>query len=317
MAEQESPYQRILIPHDGSESSDNALDGAFHLAAELEASVHIAHVTATPDIDDAYIPDIGRAAREHGQEIIDETQERTATETAPVTSAVLESTDPVYEVIAWYADEADIDCIVMARQGRSGIRQLALGSITERTLRTAPVPVLTLGRDIAMDEPIDRILLPTDGSDGAQAAIRHATAVATAVDASLHILHVVDVSAAAGGGRPEIYEALQELGAEAIDTARTYALDADVRSVEASIVSDHVDRSIIEYTDSRDIDLLVMGTQGRSGVRRLWLGSETERVIRQSPRPVLAVKPQAAIERLSDPDPTVTVRDHRTDGTES
>jgi len=135
----------------------------------------------------------------------------------------------------------------------------------------------------------ETILVPTDGSDQADAALDHARSLARTHDATIHLLYVADsnrdsVTTLDG----EVVDALEREG-ERILTDATAGLDSSVDVVEAVETGGPVN-TILDYADVVDADLIVMGTQGRSGLDRYLLGSTTERVVRLSPIPVLTIR---------------------------
>ncbi|MFO7834368.1 MAG: universal stress protein [Halohasta sp.] len=139
------------------------------------------------------------------------------------------------------------------------------------------------------------ILLPTDGESASQTALEHAVELADRYDARLHVLYVVDTAAYASfdAGAETIVSALKTQGEEAVESAVETAEDAGVRAV-SEIVSGSPHSEIIEYAAGEGIDLVVMGTHGRTGLDRYLLGSVTERVVRTSETPVLTVHPPDA-----------------------
>lgn len=137
----------------------------------------------------------------------------------------------------------------------------------------------------------DRILYPTDGSEGAEAALEHAIDHALQYDASLHVLYVIEETIPAmEAGAPDVLEALEERGEEVITDVRERALEAGVKSVQASVAAGSPYRQIHTYTTEADIDLIVMGTHGRRGIDRYLLGSVAEKVVRTAECPVLTVR---------------------------
>lgn len=138
----------------------------------------------------------------------------------------------------------------------------------------------------------DQILLPTDGSEGARAAVSEAIDLAEQHDATLHLLYVVDTSAASGIPESHVsnLENLLEVAGEralsdVAEAASTRGID-----YQQTINRGPVHTAIIDYADANDIDLIVMATHGRSGIDRVLLGSVTERVIKQATPPVLVVR---------------------------
>ena len=145
----------------------------------------------------------------------------------------------------------------------------------------------------------DHILIPTDGSDTANVAVDHAVDLAKQYGAELHALYVVDVDAVNFGLGTEQVDRirqgnfgemteLKEKADEATDAVVSAAADHGVEVREEVRVGTPHD-VIAGYADSNDIDLVVMGSHGRSGVRRALLGSVTERVLRSTHVPVLVV----------------------------
>jgi nucleotide-binding universal stress UspA family protein len=141
-----------------------------------------------------------------------------------------------------------------------------------------------------LDSDFETILVPTDGSDVANAAADHAIGLADGTDAALHVVHVVDVAATSRlGESAAVLAGLEDAGREAVDDVIGRADEAEVRSVQASVLSGSPARSILDYTDDHDIGLIVMGTHGRSGLERYLIGSVTETVTRLADVPVLSV----------------------------
>lgn len=137
----------------------------------------------------------------------------------------------------------------------------------------------------------DSILFPTDGSKGADAALRHAIEQALQYDAALHVLYVIEETVPAiEVGAPDVLDAMEEHGQQVIDDVRKAAKSAGVESTQASIAAGSPYSRILEYVEDADIDLIVMGTHGRRGLDRYLLGSVTEKVVRTADCPVLTVR---------------------------
>lgn len=206
------------------------------------------------------------------------------------TGSVLETDDSIHETILSYAEAHDVDCIAMGTHGRSGLERLRLGSVTERTLRAATVPVVTVSGNGELDRGFDSVLLPTDGSEHALAAADHAIDLTLAIGGALHVVHVVDVGVVwddVSAGM--LLDALEEAGERAVDEVIDRADAADVSTVQASILSGSPYRAIVEYAEDNGVDCVVMGTHGRTGFDRLLLGSVTERVVRLTDVPVITI----------------------------
>ena len=137
----------------------------------------------------------------------------------------------------------------------------------------------------------DRILFPTDGSDGTVAALEHAIEHALTYEATLHVLYVIEETyPVVEAGAPETLDALERHGERALEEVRTKAKAAGVEAIQGRVAGGSPYRQIVEYADEYDIDLIVMGTHGRRGVDRYLLGSVAEKVVRTADCPVLTVK---------------------------
>lgn len=138
-----------------------------------------------------------------------------------------------------------------------------------------------------------QILVPTDGSDGARIAAEHAIELAEQFDASIHAIYALDPGTLAPEASSDIVlETLQDTGESALETI---AEDADAAGIpiETEMLNGSPHRVILDYADENDIDLIVMGTHGRTGLDRFLLGSVTERVVRSADIPVLTVRQPA------------------------
>ena len=145
----------------------------------------------------------------------------------------------------------------------------------------------------------DTILIPTDGSDVAENAIEHALDLAERYDATIHALYVVDTDAMDLSLGPEQVDRIragqfgemEDLERRARRATERVATRGDERGVDVleEIVAGQPHRQIANYAEKNDVDLIVIGSHGRSGVRRALLGSVTERVLRTTRTPVLVV----------------------------
>ncbi|WP_336022571.1 universal stress protein [Halobellus salinisoli] len=139
----------------------------------------------------------------------------------------------------------------------------------------------------------DNILVPTDGSVASEGAVGHAIELAKQYDATLHALYVVDTGAysAMEVGSDIVVEALREEGEQAVARVAKEAEAAGI-AVETAVETGIAHRSIVEYVETEGIDLVVMGTHGRTGVGRFLLGSVAEKVVRTADAPVMTVRSQ-------------------------
>ena len=138
------------------------------------------------------------------------------------------------------------------------------------------------------------ILVPTDFSEAANAAKAYATGLADSFGATLHILNVIPDPLAMGWGvdtayLPQLLERTERTVREQLEGALRPEERAKFRAQVAVETGAPVDR-IIEYAEKNRIDLIVMGTQGRGTVERMWIGSVTQGVLRRASCPVVSVQ---------------------------
>lgn len=282
-------YERILVPTDGSTVAAAAADAGVELARRFGAEIHAVNVVGTGDGPLGGGDERGDELVSLGREAVAAVEERAADAGIETTTAVVEDADPIHRVLLEYADDHGVDAIVMGTYGRSGLDRFVVGSVAERTLRESPVPVVTVHGQTVVGPEFDAVLAPTDGSDAALAAVGHAAEFARATGATLHVVHVIDSTAAqAGTGAAAVLDALEAAGEAALDDAVDRAEAAGVDDVETSLLQGSPHRAILDYAGERGADAVVMGTHGRTGVRRHLLGSVTERVVRHAEVPVVA-----------------------------
>lgn len=140
----------------------------------------------------------------------------------------------------------------------------------------------------------DEILVPVDGSDASASAIDTAVAVANAFDARVHALYAISLEPyyPLEITMDRVVNVLEREGEEAVGTVADASEAAGIDYV-TEIVRGMPHESIQKYVDAHEIDLVVMGTHGRTGIDRTLLGSVTERVLRTATVPVLAVRSEA------------------------
>lgn len=290
-------YDTILIPTDGSEGAKAAARHGVNLAAAFDSHVHFLSVvderryTGSIADTDSVVRDQRELFERQATGAV-QTLEEIATET-PVTCTTAVEHGVPYETILSYANQHDIDLITMGTHGRTGFDRFLVGSMTERVVRTSTVPVLTSRRKPVEHTDYDRILIPTDGSEAATAAIDHGIAIAEQYDATIHALSVVDSSALAGsydiGVGPDIIEPWEEDCEQAVADVTEKCENRGLNSI-TEVAQGTPYRAIQDYIDDEDIGLVTMGTHGRTGLERYFIGSVTERVVRTSDVPVLTAQ---------------------------
>lgn len=310
-------YDEILLPTDGSAHSTAAAEHALALARAFDATVHVLGVADVNraaglfdagGVDEAFVERVERDAEDAIERTTSLAGAADRLETAVVRG------DPG-EVIVDYIDEHGLDAVVMGTHGRRGIRRFIAGSVTEHVVRVAEVPIFTVRRPEDADESdrstgtagdlptYERVLVPTDGSDTADRAVDHALGIAAAFDGELHALSVVDVSTVASSSdivpSDTVIESLTDRGERAVASVADRADERGVESV-TEVVQGFPGSTILRYVREEEMDIVVMGTHGRTGLGRALLGSTAERIVRRSPVPVCTVPAEGRKEALEE-----------------
>ncbi|HMK60323.1 MAG TPA: universal stress protein [Dissulfurispiraceae bacterium] len=142
---------------------------------------------------------------------------------------------------------------------------------------------------------INRILFPTDFSEGALAALPNAVDLAKSYGAKLYLLHVIyDMSMASGLHVPHIsLDALyNEMEKSAVKELNNFGaeLRRELTGVECKVIRGVPYDEILKFAAGNDIDIIVLGTHGRHGIDRVIFGSTAEKVVRNATCPVLTVR---------------------------
>ena len=138
-----------------------------------------------------------------------------------------------------------------------------------------------------------KILIATDGSEHTKNAVNYGIDLAKNTGAKLHAIYVVDTAAFASIPMDAAWESMYELLKQEGDEATKYVsekAEEESLDVEKSTIEGHPAEEIIKYAENNSIDIIVMGTLGKSGLDRFLLGSVAEKVVRNSKIPVLVVK---------------------------
>jgi len=286
----------ILSATDFSEAADRASQFARSLSRIFEAEYHLLHVVVL--LDDPHLEDTHRHRLEELVAQGDDARQRDLENSAEdqpgleIRPHMVRGLAPA-EVIVETASNLGNDLIVVGTHGRRGLSHFLLGSVAERVVRTAAVPVLTVRADADIElgqKP--SILVPHDFSEASANAVRHAAVWAQAMGADLTLLHVVEPVV-----YPEFYSVdvlsddLMERLVERSETALSAAVDDLLGDCGARVVVEvgRAASTIVDSADPAKFDLVIMATRGLSGFEQVMLGSVAESVLRRCQVPLLAV----------------------------
>jgi nucleotide-binding universal stress UspA family protein len=291
---------RILCPVDLSDVSRHALQHAAAIARWYEAQLTALHVFIPPYIPPGLTsPELVRAAlpTDMGmQQLRDQLNDWVASLGEGLRTEAIVDQGPATRCILDRASSLPADLIVIGTHGHGGVDRLLLGSITEKVIRKATCPVMTVPPPAASPRalPFKRLLCAVDFSTPSLTAVRYALSIAKEADARLVMLHVIEWP-------PE--DKLVEMDAEleryrAMGEARAQLeLDALVSNEERTwcepvtlIERGRSWQTILRVAEREHTDLIVMGIHGRNVIDLAFFGSTTNQVIRRAPCPVLTLR---------------------------
>ena len=298
---------RILVPLDGSSLAEQALPCAVSLARGLPADLDLLRTVWIPpdilDLIDESTVELNAIATQLEAEASDYLGGLVRQlEDAGLNTRHAVRRGPTAESILDYAHRAKVSHIIMATHGYSGIRRWTHGSVAERVLQVANVPLLLVrvsDKEVEKDwrQPTScrRILVPLDGSPLAEQILPVAASMATALRGELALFRVA-MAQFSGGVRGEWHVPMHDLFEGAEEDALNY-LDAVARrlaqeglDVTTTMAVGPVANCIVDYAEANRIDFIAMCTHGRTGLARWALGSVADRVLRAGSMPILLVR---------------------------
>lgn len=303
--------QRLLVPVDGSDSSNRAIDFAVALAkAKGGAEIIFCYsIDLTPALSSSSGPyggvdDIApilAALESESHSFLSAAVARADGSGVSVTTRELAG-PPVTAILDALEDHS-FGAVVMGTHGRRGASRFFLGSTADGVLRRSLVPVFVLSESAATasaaGDALARIAVALDDSDPADAAFDYALELAEPGATRLVLAHAVDVRKIYGLAASQRYPLPAAL-AEAREAAAALMARAAARAkergveVEAVVLEGEPRESLLELVRTHGIGLIAIGTHGRRGLQRLLLGSVAEGVVRDAPVPVVVVRAHAA-----------------------
>lgn len=290
-------FPKILCPTDFSPGSERALRVAARMANTADAELVMVHAWHIPPSAFAgeYIfpPHTIEDIVDDSQRGLDEAVRQAAMHGARRVSGRLLSGTPWVEIVDQLEKEA-FDLCVIGTHGRTGLARIFLGSVAEKVIRHAPCSVLVVRPDTEVDR-FSHVLVPIDFSEGARAALERAAQLVDPAG-TITVLHVIEVPVAYSG---EI--TIPDL-ARNLDKRATAALEEEAARLARETPATVRIRSRIGYPGAQtlaaldadsSIDLVVMGSHGRTGIARVLLGSVAEKVVRHARCPVLIARKRA------------------------
>jgi len=289
----------ILVPIDFSEFSTHALNYAIGLAEKFQSKLTLLHAVVLFEDDvneEERLQKFEELVRRREKNI--DTQMSTNIQEAQkkginVESIILRSISAA-DAILEYLPEHSFDLIVMGTHGRTGLKHMFLGSVAEKIVRLAPVPVLSVHRSVQKFS-LSKIVVPIDFSIYSRNAADIAISLAKSFGAQIKFVHIVE---------KDIHPSFYAAGVESIFQIDTSLKDRVIQNLKgfleeqtsAGIKTEFIvkegkaHREIIEFAQQVKTDLIVISTHGLTGLEYLLLGSTAEKLVRWASCPVLTIK---------------------------
>jgi nucleotide-binding universal stress UspA family protein len=302
-------YKKILIPLDGSQLAEVALPYVEELCGRMGSEVTLLHIETLSDdsyqhMHQFYIDKMVELTKQGAERHIEKSgRESTAIVKAEIVSG------KAAEKIVEYADREGFGLIIMATHGQSGIKQWALGSVADKVVRATKLPVVLIRAegarpDISEKEILNKILVPMDGSEAAEAVIPYVEEMASKLGTEVILLQVLAGSYSTTTYGYTFYTPLPEQQAaadktSALDYLNTVAARLTEKGIRAATEATfgvdlklgNAAEQIIQFAEKTRVDLVAMTPHGRSGLQRWVFGSVAERILREGNTPLLLVRP--------------------------
>lgn len=297
----------IVVPLDGSELSETALPVAKAFADDSGAKVLLLAVVDVSTEFAAWMRD--STDSEDFQNEMKRTQEYldgvAGSLGGSAVETVVRSGRPEVEILAVVDDLPDA-LIVMSSHGRSGFNRVLVGSVAGRVVHSATCPVVVVrgtdeGEPIREISGINKILVPLDGSSFAEHALEVAQESLSSRTLAIHLVRVpesITWSATPYAGGAAHYQMIETYMDAMRDEAKEYLsgmaakLEERGHTVTWEVRDGIIADAIAEAADEQKVDLVVIATHGRTGFRRIVMGSVAERVLREARAPLMMVRPQ-------------------------
>jgi nucleotide-binding universal stress UspA family protein len=303
-----SAFRNIIVPLDGSELAETALEPALAIAHQQDAELVLMRAPQTDSMAVPIAEPLGgvglywpeeslRATHQECLEYLQRLADQHRGQGVPLRVQVVDGHPDA--AILQLAESIRADLIIMSTHGYSGVTRWVMGSVTEKVLRGAQIPVFV----IRGQGPLRKMLLPLDGSAVSETALEPAFQLARALGATVTLFQAVTPAGAPArkfkgteGAEPDLAEA-EEAGPSA--GAQNYLRQITARFESTGVPTrtalgpTPAAEQIVDYADRHGEQLIAMATHGRNGWRRWIYGSVTEKVLHRGCCSMLIVPPLA------------------------
>ncbi len=280
-------YSKILVAVDGSRASKNALRQAFKFPPDGEKWITVVAIDPPyqGDLSLVGVSNIKEVLKGPGEKILTEAREIAESEGVTIKTRLEEG--EAFEKIIDVAEEEGCDLIMMGRRGITHLERALMGSVTAKVVGHFKGRILIVPRDTSIGWK--NILVTTDGSKYSDGAVNEAINYAKSYEGTLKIVSVVDVTEEFQAIAPALVEKMIDKAKKILEDAKNRAQQAGINA-ETFVREGEPYKVIVELATQLNADTIVMGSHGRTGLTRLFMGSVTARVIGHTESAVLVVK---------------------------
>jgi nucleotide-binding universal stress UspA family protein len=280
-------YKKLLVAVDGSQSSMHALSESFRLASNEKSWITVVSVVPryAGDLSFVAIGNVADSLRKPCEAALSIAQ-KLADDACALIKTVCEEGE-IFERVVDLAEAENCDLIIMGRRGMSRIERTLVGSVTARVIGHSQRDVLVVPSNSSVGWK--KILVATDGSKYSKLAVERAIDFAKSYEGELRVVSVVDVPA-------EFYAEAADAVENMIDKSKGFLEDikdqAESEGINTKTFAGEGEayQVITDLATEQNADVIVMGSHGRTGLKRLLMGSVAEKVIGHASCPVLVVK---------------------------
>ncbi|WP_299397723.1 universal stress protein [uncultured Gelidibacter sp.] len=272
--------KKILVPTDFSEQAENALKVAAQLAKKHGSEIYLLHLLELP-LQEVDMMNTGSPLPEAmffmklAQQKFEDLMARDYLEGIRVHDIV--KNYPSFSSVIDTCHEYNVDLIVMGSHGATGLKEMFIGSNTEKVVRTSDIPVLVIKNEHAKFT-VDRFVFASDFNKDNAATFKQAGDIAKLFDAQMYLVMVNTANNFTSTS-------------EAKKRIQNFIKDSDFKNYTTHIYNDEsVETGILNFSKEIDADLIGISTHGRQGIAHFFNGSISEDLVNHSKRPVITFK---------------------------
>ena len=269
--------KKILVPTDFSEQSTIALKTAAQIALKWDAEIYLLHIIDLPNVNsfngiNADIPEVILFKKLAEQRLNEYKNNEILKNIKFQVHLKLMKT---FEGINQVALDNNVDIIIMGSNGASGIKEVTIGSNTEKVVRTSTIPVLVIkGKNV--NHNFKNIVFASDFEQNNKNNFYKAVEFSKLFDSNLHLLYI---------NTPTNFTTTSYI------TSKIKEFEVNYPNITFSIYNDYtIEKGIVNYNNTNNIDLTIINTHGRKGIAHFLNGSISEDLVNHSERPILTYK---------------------------